>query len=59
MKNLVENLKKSPDEALGMLTGPRGKLITPEEVASAVSWLCSPDASGVSGIALPIAGGEV
>ena len=59
VKNLVENLKKSPDEALGMLTGPRGKLITPEEVASAVSWLCSPDASGVSGIALPIAGGEV
>ena len=59
VKNLVENLNKSPGEALGMLTGPRGRLITPEEVASAVSWLCSPDASGVSGIALPIAGGEV
>jgi NAD(P)-dependent dehydrogenase (short-subunit alcohol dehydrogenase family) len=37
----------------------RGTLITVEEVASAVSWLCSPDASGVTGIALPIAGGEV
>ena len=57
--NIVNKLNKSPEEALGMLTGPRGRLITPEEVASAVSWLCSPDASGVSGIALPIAGGEV
>jgi NAD(P)-dependent dehydrogenase (short-subunit alcohol dehydrogenase family) len=59
--NLVNSLRKSPDEALGMLTGtiPRGTLITPEEVAAAVGWLCSPGASGVTGIALPIAGGEV
>jgi NAD(P)-dependent dehydrogenase (short-subunit alcohol dehydrogenase family) len=59
--NLVNNLNKSPDEAMGMLTGtiPRGTLITPEEVASAVGWLCSPQASGVTGVALPIAGGEV
>ncbi len=34
-------------------------LMRPEEVASAVSWLCSPSTSGVTGIALPIAGGEV
>jgi len=59
VNNLVENLKKSPEEALAMLAGPRGRLITPEEVASAVSWLCSPDASGVSGVALPIAGAEL
>ena len=59
VNNLVENLKKSPEEALGVLAGPRGRLITPEEVASAVSWLCSPDASGVSGVALPIAGAEL
>lgn len=59
--NLVAKLNKTPDEAMGMLTGaiPRGKLITPEEVASAVGWLCSPAASGVTGVALPIAGGEV
>jgi NAD(P)-dependent dehydrogenase (short-subunit alcohol dehydrogenase family) len=59
VNNIVENLKKTPEEALLMLSGPRGRLITPEEVASAVSWLCSPDASGVSGIALPIAGAEL
>jgi NAD(P)-dependent dehydrogenase (short-subunit alcohol dehydrogenase family) len=58
---LTTKLGKTADEALSMLTGkiPRGTLITPEEVATAVSWLCSPDASGVTGIAMPIASGEV
>lgn len=61
VKNIVSNLGKTADEAMGMLTNviTRGTLITVEEVASAISWLCSPDASGVTGIALPIAGGEV
>ena len=61
VKNIVSNLGKTADEAMRMLTGviTRGTLITVEEVASAVSWLCSPDASGVTGISLPIAGGEV
>ena len=58
---LTSNLGKTADEALRMLTGtiPRGSLISPEEVAAAVTWLCSPDASAVTGIALPVAGGEV
>lgn len=61
VQNIVSNLHKTETEAMGMLTGviTRGTLITVEEVASAVSWLCSPDASGVTGISLPIAGGEV
>lgn len=61
VKNIVSNLGKTAEEAMGMLTNviTRGTLITVEEVASAVSWLCSPDASGVTGISLPIAGGEV
>jgi NAD(P)-dependent dehydrogenase (short-subunit alcohol dehydrogenase family) len=59
--NLVANLGKTRDEAMAMLVGtiPRGTLITPVEVAAAVSWLCSPSASGVTGIALPVAGGEL
>ena len=58
---LKANLGKTEEEAMRMLTGkiPRGTLITASEVAAAVSWLCSPDASGVTGIAMPIAGGEV
>ena len=36
---------------------PMGHIGTPEEVAAAVLWLCSPSASFITGIALPIAGG--
>ena len=58
--NLVA-LGRSADEARAMLvrTVPRGALITPGEVASAVAWLCAPEAAAVSGVALPIAGGEM
>jgi NAD(P)-dependent dehydrogenase (short-subunit alcohol dehydrogenase family) len=34
-------------------------MTTPEEVAGAVAWLCSPDSSGVTGQAIVVAGGEV
>lgn len=38
---------------------PIGRLIRPEEVASAVLWLCGDDAAAVTGQAIPVAGGEV
>ena len=38
---------------------PRGWLITREEVADAVAWLCSPGASAITGQALAVAAGEV
>jgi NAD(P)-dependent dehydrogenase (short-subunit alcohol dehydrogenase family) len=61
VQNLAEVFKTTLEEARAMLvkTIPRGSLIKPEEVASAVSWLCSPESSAVTGIALPIAGGEI
>lgn len=38
---------------------PQGRFIQPEEVASAVLWLCSDNAGTVNGLAMSIAGGEV
>lgn len=38
---------------------PLGRMVTSAEIASAVLWLCSTEAAAVTGIALPIAGGEV
>jgi NAD(P)-dependent dehydrogenase (short-subunit alcohol dehydrogenase family) len=36
---------------------PMGRIGTPEEAAAAVLWLCSPQSSFVTGIALPVDGG--
>ena len=49
------------EEAMAMLTrgNPQGRLVRPEEVASAVAWLCSADAGAVTGQAIVVAGGEV
>ena len=59
--NVVRALNKSPDEARAMIisTIPRGQLTSPEDVARAVAWLCAPDTAAVTGIVLPVAGGEV
>ncbi|HEU4566058.1 MAG TPA: SDR family oxidoreductase [Gemmatimonadaceae bacterium] len=59
--NLVRALGKTPEEALAMIVRiiPRRQLTQPQEVASAVGWLCSPHAAAVTGIAIPVAGGEV
>ena len=49
------------DEARQALarTVPAGRLITPDEVASTVAWLCSAEASAVNGQAIIVAGGEI
>ena len=59
--NVVEALGKTPEEARAMLVRiiPRGVMTSPQEVASAVAWLCAPESAAVTGIALPVAGGEV
>ena len=37
----------------------RGTLIEPHEVAATVAFLCSPEASGINGQAIVVAGGEI
>jgi NAD(P)-dependent dehydrogenase (short-subunit alcohol dehydrogenase family) len=58
--NITAKTGRSADEALSELVraNPQGRLVKPEEVAAAVVWLCSPQASSVTGHAIPIDGGE-
>jgi NAD(P)-dependent dehydrogenase (short-subunit alcohol dehydrogenase family) len=61
IKNISARLQTSVEEARKQLTKqiPQGEMVQPEQVAAAVLWLCSAEAARVTGIALPIAGGEV
>ncbi len=38
---------------------PQGRMMTADESASAIAWLCSEGASGVNGAIIPVAGGEI
>lgn len=40
-------------------TNPQGRLITPDEVAHTVAWLCHPDSASITGQSIAVAGGEV
>ena len=57
--NIARTTGRSKDEALAELvrTNPQGRLISPEEVADAVIWLCRQPS--MTGQALVVAGGEV
>lgn len=56
---MVERVFDASPEAAAAITAmePVGRLGTPEEVASAVLWLCSPGAGFVTGHALVVDGG--
>ena len=59
--NIVEKTGRSAAAAEAALVGsnPQGRLIRPDEVASAVLWLCAPGTEAITGQAIAIAGGEV
>jgi 3-hydroxybutyrate dehydrogenase len=61
VENLTRVFDKTGEEARAMLlkTIPRGRFTEPEEVAAGVGWLCLPSSGAVTGVALPVAGGEV
>ena len=52
---------RSREEALAELTrhNPQGRLVTPQEVADTVLWLCGEAARSITGQAIAVAGGEV
>lgn len=59
--NIRAQKNVSEADARAMLAGknPQRRLVTPVEVASAVTWLCRPESSSINGHALPIDGGEI
>jgi NAD(P)-dependent dehydrogenase (short-subunit alcohol dehydrogenase family) len=61
LEKITTTTGRSREEALAALLkeSPLGRLITPEEVAAAALFLCSPQAAAITGTALPIAGGEL
>lgn len=59
--NIAGKTGRSPDQARAELArfNPQGRLVTPEEVAAAVLWLCLPTSGSINGQAIAVAGGEV
>jgi NAD(P)-dependent dehydrogenase (short-subunit alcohol dehydrogenase family) len=57
---IAQRRKTTNAEALKLIerTIPLGRLIKPEEVASAVLYLCSPEAAAITGQAIAVDGGE-
>jgi 3-hydroxybutyrate dehydrogenase len=58
-ENIASKTKLSEEEARAKLYegNPQGRLIAPEEVASAIAWLCTDGAAATNGAAIPISGG--
>jgi NAD(P)-dependent dehydrogenase (short-subunit alcohol dehydrogenase family) len=58
---IVGKTGRSEEEARAALaaSNPQGRLITPDEVAQTIVWLCGDGASGINGAAVPVAGGEL
>lgn len=59
--NIVAKTGRTAEQALTELTSrnPQKRLIRPEEVATAVAWLCLPGTESITGQAIAISGGEV
>jgi NAD(P)-dependent dehydrogenase (short-subunit alcohol dehydrogenase family) len=59
--NIVAKTGRTIDEAHKNLISrtPQQRLIRPEEVASAVVWLCLPESESITGQAIEVAGGKV
>jgi NAD(P)-dependent dehydrogenase (short-subunit alcohol dehydrogenase family) len=59
--NIMSKTGRSREAALAELAkhNPQGRLVTPEEVADAVLWLCGDSAGSITGQAIAVAGGEV
>ncbi|MBI1365467.1 MAG: SDR family oxidoreductase [Alphaproteobacteria bacterium] len=60
-KAVAEKTGRSYEQAVSEFAryNPQGRLVRPDDVAGAAVWLCSEEASAVTGQSLSISGGEV
>src|SRR5205085_10165411 len=61
IEHVIAKTGRTREQALAdmLKDKPGGRLITPQEVADAVLFLCSPGASAITGTTLTVAGGEI
>jgi len=61
LSSIVAATGRTSEEAASAILArnPLGRFVRPDEVASAVVWLCRPEASAITGQAIVIDGGEV
>ena len=59
--NIARRTGRSPEAARKVLVArnPQQRLVSPDEVAGAVAWLCLPESQAVNGQAIAVDGGEV
>ena len=59
--NISGKTKMSEAEARAFLAGqsPQNRLMTPEEIAGLIAWLCSDDAAGITAQAINVDGGQL
>ncbi|MCA8969771.1 MAG: SDR family oxidoreductase [Planctomycetes bacterium] len=60
LDTIEKTTSRSRDEARAMIEAqnPQGRLITPDEVAAAVAYLCEPTSASINGHCLALTGGE-
>lgn len=61
IENIMKKTGRSREQAIAELAkhNPQGRLISPQEVADAVLWLCGEGAGAITGQAIAVAGGEI
>jgi 3-hydroxybutyrate dehydrogenase len=61
VENIMSKTGRSREQAIAELAkhNPQGRLVTPQEVADTVLWLCGEGVGAVTGQAIAVAGGEI
>lgn len=59
--NIMKKTGRSREQAVAEFSkhNPQGRLVTPNEVADTVRWLCGEGAGAITGQAIAVAGGEI